>query len=139
MSDQSDAGENATLQKHVNELQEVLEQATKGIAALAAGSWSGRTAQLVASAMANSARDSDTKKSAFKSATKAGPGKFGQGNAGKRHDPKVDLCRICNKPGHWAKECDQHKEPAKEQADIKTVSFSLVSPTRIYLTAEVNK
>ena len=47
---------------------------------------------------------------------------------GKRQDPKVDLCRICNKMGHWVKDWDQRKEPAKEQAEVKTVSCSVVSP-----------
>jgi len=55
VSDQSDAGENATLQKCVEELQEMLEQANRGITALAGGSWSSRTAQSGAAAMADSA------------------------------------------------------------------------------------
>jgi len=49
-----------------------------------------------------------------------------------------DPCGICKKLGHWARDCDQRKEPAKEQADVKTVSCSLVSPTWIYVTGDVN-
>jgi len=70
--------------------------------------WS--TAQSGAVATADSARGTGTKKSASKGVTKAegaGRGKFRRGNAGKRQDPKVDPCQICNKLGHWAKDCDQ--------------------------------
>jgi len=41
--DHSDSIETVALRKRVDELQEALEPATKGIAALAAGPWSGRT------------------------------------------------------------------------------------------------
>jgi len=44
VTESSDASETAVLRKHVGELQEALAQVTKGIAALAAGPWSGRAA-----------------------------------------------------------------------------------------------
>jgi len=54
----------AALRKQVEELQEALEQASKGIATLAAGPWSGRAAQPDTAAMAGSARGTDARKSA---------------------------------------------------------------------------
>ena len=126
MSGQSDADDNVAIQK--------LEQATKGIAALAAHS--GATDKRA------SVRDSDAKKSSSSKrgarSRGSGRGKFGRGYTGKPEDPKVDPCHICNKMGHWAKDCDQHKEPAMEQAEVKSVSCQLVSPTRIYVTANVD-
>jgi len=65
VSDQSDAGENAALRKCMEELQEMLEQATKGIAALATGSGSGRAGQSGVAVTTDSARGSGTKKSVF--------------------------------------------------------------------------
>jgi len=62
VSDQSDAGENATLRKCIDKLQ-MLEQVTKGIAALATHSG--------AAAKGNSARNSDAKKSASKGGTRS--------------------------------------------------------------------
>ena len=50
VTDQSDSSKTATLWKQVEELQEALEQVTKGIAAQAAGPWSGRAPQLGAAA-----------------------------------------------------------------------------------------
>jgi len=54
VSDQSDSSETAMLWKWVEELQEVLEQATKRIATLATGPWSGRAAHPGAAAMVDS-------------------------------------------------------------------------------------
>jgi len=51
----------AALRKQVEELQEALEQASKGIATLP---WSGRAAQPDTAAMAGSARGTDARKSA---------------------------------------------------------------------------
>ena len=61
VTDQADSSETATLRKPVEQLQEALEQATKGIAALTAGSWSGRAAQPGVLAMVDSARGPNTK------------------------------------------------------------------------------
>jgi len=41
--DQLDSSDNVTLRRHVEKVQEALEQATQGIAALTAGPWSGCT------------------------------------------------------------------------------------------------
>ena len=76
VSDQSDPGENITLQKRIDELQEMFEQAANCIAALAA--YSG------AAAKGYSARDSDAKKSASdrgNRSRRAGRGKFGRWQA----------------------------------------------------------
>jgi len=52
VSDQQDLSDNVALSRHVEELQEALEQVRKGIAALAAGQWTGCTTQLDAAAAA---------------------------------------------------------------------------------------
>ena len=79
-----------------SELRDLLAQATKGIAALAAQS--GETDK----------DGSDTKKP---SSPKKDSGAKGSGKnkyrryTGRKQDPKVDPCRNCNEMGHWAKDC----------------------------------
>ena len=114
-------------QLSVGELQDLLAQATKGIAALATQSGAADKGK------------SSTKKSYYpknSSPRNSGRGRFGR-NSGRKQDPKVDPCHTCGKVGHWAKDCDQPKQPAKEQAQVNSISCQLVSPTRIYVTAYV--
>jgi len=123
-----DTGGDATPQLSVGELQDSLAQATKGIAALAAQS--GAT---------NKGKSSTKKSSSLKKNSRlqnSGRGRY-ERNSGLKQDPKVDPCHTCGKVGHWAKDCDQPKQPAKEQAQVNSISCQLVSPTRIYLTAYV--
>ena len=116
----------------MDELQNLLEQATKGIAALAA-----RTG---AADKSKSGRDAGGKKSSSPKKNSRSRnsvrGRYGR-NSGRKQDPKVDPCHSCGKVGHWAKDCDQPKPPAKEQAQVNSISCQLVSPTRIYVTAYV--
>ena len=51
---------------------------------------------------------------------------------------ELDQHRICKRLGHWARECNQRKKPATENAEVNGVSYPLVSPTRVYVTAKVN-
>jgi len=122
-------GKDATPQLSPGELRELLAQATKGIAALAAQS--GEADQ----------DESDTKKSS-PSKKNSGPRGSGRGRyrryAGRKQDPKVDPYRNCNEVGHWAKDCSKPKQPAKEQAQANSISCQLVSPTRVYVTAYVD-
>jgi len=117
----------------VDELQEALEQAINGIVGLTAGPWSGWDTQLDAATPEPSTKGAGTKTSASTGATRtqgAGRGKTGRWGGSRCHTPCMDLCRICKQLGHWAKECDQRKNPATENADIKGVSCPLVSPLR---------
>jgi len=105
VSDQSDSSETVALRKRVDETQITLEQATKGIAALAAGPWSGRATQSNAAASVGSAPGAGSKKSTSKGAIKAqgaSRGKFGCGGTHRCPNPKTDPFRICKQLGHSA-------------------------------------
>jgi len=85
----------------VEELQEALEQATKGIAALATGPWSGPATQSDGAASAGPAQGATGKKSASKGTARtqgANRGKFGCGGMGRRQNPKTDPWWICKQP-----------------------------------------
>ena len=109
-------GNDPAAQLSVGELQNLLAQATKGIAALATQTG------------AADKRKSSTKKSSFpKKGSRSrisGQGRYGH-NSGRKQDPKVDPC---GKLGHWAKDCDQPKPLAKEEAQVNSISCQLVSP-----------
>ena len=86
----------ATPQLSPSELRDLLAQATKGIAALAAQSGEA---------------DHDGSDAGKLSSPKKNPGAKGSGKGkyrrytGRKQDPKVDPCRNCNEMGHWAKDC----------------------------------
>jgi len=114
VSYQPDPSEAVALGRRVEKLQEALKQATNGIAALAAGPWSGRATQSDAAASVGPARGAAGKKNTSKGTARAqgvGRGKFGHGSMGRCQDPKTDPCQICKQLGHWSKNCDQHKKP----------------------------
>ena len=139
VADKQVSSDNAALQRHVDELQEALEQVTKGIVALATRPVSGMTAQPNATAAVGSGQGASGKKS---SGPKKGAhhGKPGCGGAGgyRRPNPKTNPCKLCNQMGHWAKDFDQAKKPAAEEAaSTKMVQCQLVSPTKIYVTATI--
>jgi len=119
----------ATPQLSPSELWDLLAQATKGIAALAAQS--GETDQDGSDAK----KSSSPKKSS--GAKGSGKGKYRR-YTGRKQDPKVDPCRNCNEMGHWAKDCPKPKQPAKEQVQASSISCQLMSPTRVYVTAYVD-
>jgi len=124
-----DTGKDAAPQRSVGELQDLLAQATKGIAALAAQF--GETGK----------NKSSTKKSypTKKNSGLQNPGLGGYRRySGKKQDPKVDPCHNCGEVGHWGKDCPKPKQPAKEQPKVNSISCQLVSPTRIYVTAYVD-
>jgi len=92
-----DTGNDTAPQLSVGELQNLLAQATKGIATLAAHS--GATDKGKSSTKKSS---SPKKNSRLRN---SGRGRYGR-NSGKKQDPKVDPCRTCGQVGHWAKDCD---------------------------------
>ena len=50
-------------------------------------------------------------------------------------------CNYCKELGHWHRDCPKHKAKGKpEEANVQTVQAvsANLSPTRIYVTAEVN-
>ena len=127
----TDAGDDAVDQLRVDELQSLLERATKGIAALAAKK--GATDQGKSGRDTSGDKSSSRKGSRGKNSGRGQNGRF----SGRKQDPKVDQCRNCGEVGHWAKDCPKPKQPAKEQAQANSISCQLVSPTRIYITAYV--
>jgi len=102
---QDDNTEDKTaLRKCVEQLEEALKLATKGVLALAAGGE--HAAPQNAAATAGAARGTATKKSASKGGAGAhgasGRGKSGRGDtSAPRRDPKTDPCHICKQLGHW--------------------------------------
>ena len=124
-----DTGKDATSQPMVGELQDLLAQASKGIAALAAQS--GKTGK-----DKSSTRKSSSSRKNF-GAQSSGRGGYRR-YSGKKQDPKVDPCHNCGEVGHWAKYCPEPKQPAKEQAQANAISCQLVSPTLVYVTAYVD-
>ena len=96
MLDQSATSEAVALCKRVYELQEAFEQATKSMTTLVAGQ--GRLCS-----------ECWGRKATSIGATKARGGKLVHGNtgeAGKRTNPKTDLCQICKRLGDWANTYD---------------------------------
>jgi len=123
-----DTGKDTAPQLNVGELQDLLVQATKGIAALAAQS--GETDK----GKSSTRKSSSTKKNSGS----RNPGRRGYRRySSKKQDPKVDPCHNCGEVDHWAKDCPKPKQPAKEQAQVNSISCQLVSPTRICVTAYV--
>jgi len=52
--------------------------------------------------------------------------------------PDTHPCHICKELGHWRKDCPKRKDKSKEEANVQTVTSSSLSPTKIYVTAELN-
>jgi len=77
----------------VSELQDLLAQATKGIAALAAQSGATDKGKPTMKKSSSPKKNSRSQNS--------GRGRYGR-NSGQKQDPKVDPCHTCGKVGHWA-------------------------------------
>ena len=120
-------------QRRVDHLQNLLEQATKGIVTMAARK--GATGANKSSRSADQGKSSSSKKSSGENSGRSRGGR----HLGRKQDPKVDPCKRCGEVGHWVKDCTQPKPPAKEQAQANAVSCQLVSPTRICVTAYVGE
>jgi len=118
-----DTSKDTAPQLSASELRDLLAQATKGIAALAAQS--GETDKDKSGAKKSS---SSRKNSGLRNPGRGGSRRY----SGKKQDPKVDPFHNCGEVGHWAKDCPKPKQPAKEQARANAISCQLVSPTRVY-------
>ena len=119
---QEDSGEDPNLLKRIEHLEKALEWAIKSNGA---------------------ARGSSSKKTG----SKKGAGARGASGRGKSNSedgaaPRSSLethpCHICKELGHWCKECPKRKDKSKEEANVQTVTSSSLSPTKIYITAELN-
>jgi len=124
-----DTSKDAAPQLSVGELQNLLAQATKGIAALAAQSGEANKDKSGAKKSSPSKKNSGVRSS--------GRGRYRR-YSGKKQDPKVDPCHNCGEVGHWAKDCPKPKQSAKEPAKANAISCQLVSPTHVYVTAYVD-
>jgi len=118
-----DTGGDTAPQLSMGELQDLLAQATEGIAALAVQSGATDKGKSTAKKSSSPKKNSRSRNSER--------GRFGC-NSDRKQDPKVDPCHTCGKVGHRAKDCDQPKQPAKEHAQVNSISCQLVSPTHIY-------
>ena len=113
-----DSGKDSAPPLSADEVRDLLAQATKGIAALAAQS--GETDKDKSDAKKSS---SSKKNSGARNSGRGG----GRRYSGKRQHTKVDPCHNCNEVGHWAKDCPKPKQPPKEQVQASSVSCQLVS------------
>jgi len=114
--------DNTTLLKHIEQLEKVLKRATKG---------------------AGAARGSSSKKTGSKKGAGAcgasGRGKMSsEDGAAPQSSPDTHPLHICKELGHWFKDCLKHKDKSKKEVNVQTVTSSSLSPTKIYVTAELN-
>jgi len=118
-----ETGSNADLLQRIAQLEEQLKQAT-GSSKGAEGSSSSKT---------NSKRNNGHRSSGRNGSASA------DGDA-VRPNLQTHPCTFCKELGHWRRDCPKCKEEGKESARVQPVlSVSTnMSPTKIYVTAEVN-
>jgi len=116
-------GENGDLLQRIAQLEKQLKQATTGSNKNAQGS----------STKANSKRNGGQRSSG------RGGSALAEGDVD-RPSPQTHPCNFCKELGHWHKDCPKRKDQSKEEAKVQPVlSVSTnMSPTKIYVTAEVN-
>ena len=120
--DKSETGSNAELLQCIAQLEEQLKKVT-GSSKDAEGS----------SSKTNSRWNSGRKSSGRNGSTSAESDAV-------RPNPQTHPCNFCKELGHWHKDCPKRKEQPREEANVQPVlSVSTnMSPTKIYVTAEVN-
>jgi len=121
--EKQEQGENAELLQRIAQLEKQLKQATTGSNKGAQGS----------SSKTNSKWNSGQRSSGH------GVSALAEGDAA-RPNPQTHPCTFCKELGHWHKDCPKRKDQNKEEASVQLVlSVSTnMSPTKIYVTAEVN-
>jgi len=121
VTDENEAKDkNVELQQRVAQLEQHLKQVTQG-----------GTCSAPSSSKKSNSRRSRGRRSADQNATAAGANK---------PNPQTHPCTNCNKLGHWRRDCPIRKNRPREEAGVQpvlTVSANM-SPTKIYVTAEVN-
>jgi len=121
----SSTGE-ATLLKRLEQIEKQLEQVAKG----------NRSARNSSSQKASSNQRASTLGEAGRGKSDSGDGKT------VRLSPETQPCIYCKEPGHWCWDCPKRKARGRptEEANVQTVLAvsTNLSPTKIYVTAEVN-
>jgi len=118
-----DKDKDAYLQQRVAQLEHQLKQATQG-----------GTCPTQSSSKRSNPRCSRGRRSADQDSVAAATG------AENKPSPQTHPCNYCNKIGQWRRNCPKRKNRPREEASVQpvlTVSANM-SPTKIYVTAEVN-
>ena len=118
--DKPEKHSNADLLQRIAQLEKELKQAAKG-------------------SKNSSSKKTDSNGSSGHNST-GGTESASANGEGSRAGPDTHPCFTCKEYGHWHRDCPKRKSKCKEEANVQTllsVSGNM-SPTKIYVTAEVN-
>jgi len=118
--DKQEKDSNADLLQRIVQLEKQLKQATKG-------------------SKGSSSKKASSKEKGGRSSTGHSESASADGEESSA-GPDTHPCYICKELGHWRKDCPKCKNKPKEEANVQPIlSVSAnMSPTKIYVTAEIN-